>query len=211
MSGVLFILAIDFILHKIQREGASRDLGTKDIFHFILAYADDMLVLARSAGDLQALLHLFNILALKIGIKFNPAKCSNLHHSNSPPAGCRPTIFNLKGVDIPYKFDDEPTEFLEKPVSAFLPNDSATVDDLRQRGIDILSSKLTPWQRIDCLKSFYFPSLSFLMRADQLRKTDWASVDDVMRPLLKRTLGIPPHAANEYLYGDCSDGLLGIP
>lgn len=44
---------------------------------------------------------------------------------------------------------------------AFLLNDTATVDDLKQRDIKILISKLTPWQRIDCLKTFLFPSLNF--------------------------------------------------
>lgn len=49
-----------------------------------------------------------------------------------------------------------------------------------------------------------------MIRTDQLQKTDWQSIDDSIKPLLKRTLGLPPNAANEYLYGLRDDGLFGV-
>lgn len=70
-SGVLFILTIDFILRNIQKMGSCRDPSNRGIFHYILAYADDMLVLAKDVRTLQALLHQINKLAVKIGLKFN--------------------------------------------------------------------------------------------------------------------------------------------
>lgn len=45
-----------------------------------------MLLMARSADDLQALLFLINVLAMKIQLKFNPKKCVTLHYSNKAPA-----------------------------------------------------------------------------------------------------------------------------
>lgn len=125
LSGVLFILAINFILVKIQREGSVIDPGTKEMFHFILAHADDMLLIARSAKDLQALLHLINVLAVKIGLKFN-------HYSSKLPAGCPDQTFNLAGSDLPFMTDGNPTKFLGKLISTFLPQDSVMVD--RRRG-----------------------------------------------------------------------------
>lgn len=73
-SEVLFILAINYILKKIQREGSDRDPDIRVLFHYILAYADDGLSIARSAEDLQALIHFINILARKIELKFNSSK-----------------------------------------------------------------------------------------------------------------------------------------
>lgn len=163
LSGVLFILTINFILKKIQKEGSDRDPSSRGLFYRILAYSDDILLLARPAEDLQALLYLINLLARKIGLKFNTKKCSSLHYSSKPPAGCRPTIFNLAGSPISHLMDGDPTVFLGKPVGVYLPRDSATIDSIKQRGIKILTSKLTPWQRFDCLKSFFFPSLQFYM------------------------------------------------
>lgn len=52
LSGVLFIIAIDFLLRRIQREGSCRDPSSRNLFHYILSYADDMLVLAKDAAAL---------------------------------------------------------------------------------------------------------------------------------------------------------------
>lgn len=88
----------------------------RHIFHFILAYADDVLIMARSAGDLQALLHLINVAAVKLGLKFNARKCYTMHNINKPPAGCRNTIFNIADADIPALQDEKPAFFLGKPI-----------------------------------------------------------------------------------------------
>lgn len=70
---------------------------------------------------------------------------------------------------------------------------------------------LTPWQRIDCLKSFFYRSLQFLQRTDQISKTDWSMIDNTLKPLIKKTLSLPSNSTNEYLYGSRDDGLFGIP
>lgn len=184
----------------------------RSFFHFILAYADDVLLMARSAGDLQALLHLINISAVKLGLKFNPKKCYTMHYSNKPSARCHNTIFRIANGDIPALQDGEPAMFLGKPIGAFLPRYEVTIDLLKQRGLRILTSKLTPWQRIDCLKTCYFPSLQFLMHTDQLQKTAWSAIDDLLKPLLKKTLAnIPPTSPMNIYIGRGKMGLLDFP
>lgn len=49
------------------------------------------------------------------------------------------------------------------------------------------------------------------MRTDKLPKTAWEEIDDSIRPLVNRTLGLPSNAANEYLFGAREDGLFAIP
>lgn len=72
VSGVLFITTVNFILRKIQREWSDRDLDRREILHYILTYADDMPLLVKSTGDLQALLHLINVLDTKVERHLNP-------------------------------------------------------------------------------------------------------------------------------------------
>lgn len=72
-------------------------------------------------------------------------------------------------------------------------------------------SKLDPWLRIDSLKTFYYSHLLFLMCTVQFSKTDWHGIDDSVRPMIKRTLDLPPNAGNEYLFSSKEDGLFGIP
>lgn len=170
-----------------------------------------MLFIAHTAEDLQALLYQINILAIKIGLKFNPNKCTTLYYSSKPPAGCRDTIFNLAGSELSHMYNGNPTMFLGKPIGAFLPRDSVTLDRLKQRGMKILSSMLTPWQRIDCIKIFFYPPMLFLEKTDQLSKTDWSLIEDALKPLLKKTLGLPSNATNEYLHGSREDGHFGTP
>ncbi|XP_064462374.1 uncharacterized protein LOC135372848 [Ornithodoros turicata] len=70
---------------------------------------------------------------------------------------------------------------------------------------------LAPWQRLDALKTFVYPSLNFSMRCGSLGKTDWMRLDQELRPLIKRTLYIPSNAANEYIYSKSGMGGCGIP
>lgn len=136
---------------------------------------------------------------------------STMHYSSVPPAGCRNTIFSLADSDIPAVEDGSSTIFLGKPIDAFIPRDLATVEKLKQKALKIMTSKLAPWQRIDCMKTFFYPSLQFLLRTDQILKTDWTAIDDMLKPLYKKSLGLPPNAANAYLYGSHEDGLFAIP
>ncbi|KAG8175565.1 hypothetical protein JTE90_018858 [Oedothorax gibbosus] len=78
-------------------------------------------------------------------------------------------------------------------------------------GEKIAKSKLAPWQRLDALKTFFFPAFVFQMRTEQLSKGDMKVVDDFIRPLIKDTLYVDESAANEYIYGSSKMGLLGIP
>lgn len=77
-----------------------------------------------------------------------------MHYSNKPPAGCRDTIFNLSGKQIASIRDGCLAVFLGKPVGAFIPRDTVTLEFLKQRAINITTSKLGPWQRLDCMKTF---------------------------------------------------------
>lgn len=166
LSGV-FITAIDFIIRTVHKEGSCRDPSLRNLFNYILAYVDDVLLMAKDAITLQALLNLINKLAKCIGLAFNPKKCVSMHYSNKAPAGCRLTTFNIDGANIPCFRDGCSAIFLGKPVGAFIPRDTVPVENLKQTPQKILTSKLDPWQRIDCLKTFFYPSALFLMRTDQ--------------------------------------------
>lgn len=106
--------------------------------------------------------------------------------------------------------DFVPAKFVGMPIGAFLPKDTATGNQFKQRALIIMQSKLGPWQIIYCMKTSYCPSLVILMHTDQLSKTDWRCIDNSINPLLKRTLDLPPNSTNEYLYGAREAGLFGV-
>lgn len=135
-----------------------------------------------------------------------------MHYSNFATARCRETKFNINKKEIICIRDGCLAVFLDTSISAFLPRDTVTIENLKQRALKIMNSKLGPWQRIVCLKTFFYPSLLF-MRTDQLTKTDCHSIDDAIKPLIKRTLGLPPPPMKSMSIckGENDDGQFGIP
>lgn len=78
-------------------------------------------------------------------------------------------------------------------------------------GEKLLTSSLAPWQRIDAIKTFLYPSAQFALRKAALTKGEWTKLDELLRPLIKRTINVPVRASNDYLYGARKKGCLGIP
>lgn len=99
--------------------------------------------------------------------------------------GCHPTVFTIDNANIPALDDGDAAEFLGKPVGFSLVSEPNDVDALASAREKILGSFLAPWQRIDALKSFFFPSLHYAQRTFQVNKFKWKDVDDRLRPLIK--------------------------
>ncbi|GIY89579.1 putative reverse transcriptase [Caerostris extrusa] len=70
LSGLLFNLCLDPVLRAIQDNAAD---------HRVLAFADDLVLLAESQAQLQINLHLVQDLLQKISLSLNPLKCKSLH------------------------------------------------------------------------------------------------------------------------------------
>ncbi|KAE9528866.1 hypothetical protein AGLY_012441 [Aphis glycines] len=86
----------------------------------------------------------------------------------------------------------------------------STLAEIIDIGLRIARSKLAPWQRMDALKTFFYPSTVYLQRLGTFPKTDWAKVDDILRPEIKATLYVPQEASVEYLYGTTKRGCCGV-
>ncbi|XP_069176423.1 uncharacterized protein [Procambarus clarkii] len=208
ISGLLFNIAIEPIVRSIINTGLQEDPGLK---HPCLAYADDITLLSRTAEGLQNLINITSAACEELHLKLNPRKCSSMHMSGRQPRGMRNSIFTIGESQICSRRDGEETKFLGRPVGFHLLPNANAIDEFKQLGVAIMSSKLAPWQRIDALKSFVFPTTVFAMRTWQLRKGDWQELDDRLRPLIKETLYLPQRATNGYLYGKSAAGSCGIP
>ncbi|GLV46537.1 hypothetical protein CBL_20862 [Carabus blaptoides fortunei] len=110
LSGLIFNLAIDPLLHELQ--------GPDPSLTNVLAYADDVAILARSPENLIASLRTAEAFGKRVGLSFNPRKSKTLHIGHQ---GRRQTVlcsqFQIEGRHIPYldsEFDSE--EFLGAPV-----------------------------------------------------------------------------------------------
>ncbi|GIY87961.1 retrovirus-related Pol polyprotein from type-2 retrotransposable element R2DM, partial [Caerostris darwini] len=202
LSGLLFNITIDPVLREIQ--------GTCDS-HRILAFADDLCLVANSPDELQVDLNRIQLLLGKLHLLLNPGKSFSYHLHGATPVGVLNTEFFLGANRLTPLVEGEFHRFLGKPVGFNPVPDYSSMNDLGELGVKLARSKLSPWQRLDALKSFFFPCLQFPMRTAQFPKEDWARVDKVLRKDIKDTLNLPVEASNEYLYGQRRLGCCGIP
>jgi hypothetical protein len=87
ISRLLFNIAIDPIIMKIQGQGTQ---------HKILAYADDLVLIAGEQHDMQQRLNAVDKLAQKINFNITPSKSTSLHLSGGTPICTRDTTFHVK-------------------------------------------------------------------------------------------------------------------
>ncbi|XP_054720777.1 uncharacterized protein LOC129230404 [Uloborus diversus] len=202
LSGMLFNLALDPAIRRIQGDCSS---------HRILAFADDLVLLDEDPARLQASLSSLSEDLKKIGLQLSVGKSATLHFSGATPVGARATAFKLDNQPIRSLKESDFQHFLGKPVGFNLVPDFSSLNEAINIGQKICSSKLAPWQRIDAMKSFFFPSLQFAMRMGTFPKEAWTKIDQHFRKPLKDTLSLPSRASNDYLYGHRKSGCLGIP
>ena len=134
-----------------------------------------------------------------------------MHLSGKTPIGTRNTTFNLNGEAFKVLQDGEFDLFLGKPVGFHTVSSQKELARLMGIADRILEAKLAPWQRLDAMKTFFYPSLGFQMRTAQFKKSDWTKLDNYIRAKLKKTLNVSQEASNDYIYGPTKKGCIGIP
>lgn len=201
LSGLLFIMTIDPVVARLQGEAAD---------HRVLAFADDLCLIANSPVELQASIDAAHNGLDMLGLRLNAAKCASLHLSGRRPVGVRDTQFMLCGSPLHPLFEGEAATFLGAQVGFNIVPPLSTLAEYIDIGLRIARSKLAPWQRIDALKTFFYPSTVHLQRLGTFSKTDWARVDRILRPEIKATLRLPQEASGEYLCGSTRRGCCGI-
>ncbi|GFY44120.1 retrovirus-related Pol polyprotein from type-2 retrotransposable element R2DM [Trichonephila inaurata madagascariensis] len=202
LSGILFNLSIDKVLQTIQENREHRA---------ILAFADDIVLLANDAEDLQEMITATAHELSSICLRLNPQKCATLHLSGRVPTGSVQTKFRLDDAEIQALSDGDAYTYLGTPVGFFVQKHFKTANQALTILEKISTSHLAQWQKLDALKTFFFPTLSFSMRTGQLGKTDWSEVDVAARKEIKNILSLPSNASNHYIHGNRKLGGCGVP
>lgn len=148
--------------------------------------------------------------ATKIGLSVNPKKCYSLH-INEDHSTCLNTEFKINNTPAAILFNYDVSTYLGKPFGFHIAPDSNDINDYINTGKKIINSQLAPWQKLDALKTFLYPSFHYAYRINKFAKKDWDALDKALKPLIKKTLHLPQRASTEYLYGDSKSGLFGIP
>lgn len=206
-SPIAFNLAIEPMLRAAVGSGAGYELHGHR--HSVLAYADDLALVADSPIGMEILLEAVETAAREVGLRFNPAKCATQHVSGARRV--LNTRFRLQGSELQslaagnaYEHLGIPTGFQvrQTPVTAI----SKIEKDLKE----VDKSALAPWQKVETVASFILPRLDFLLRGAHVEKTPLKPIDRMVCRLAKEWLNLPQRASAEPVYLPPSMGGCGL-
>ncbi|UYV72467.1 hypothetical protein LAZ67_9003255 [Cordylochernes scorpioides] len=166
-----------------------------------LAYADDLIITAKNKEDMDTLLDALSDQATKAGLKVKPQNCATLHLLCRGRRRVLPTPFKVEGAPVPAMTKDESYLHLGVP-TGFIKSRSlnSALQDLETVVKKIDESLLTPWQKIDVIKTFMYPKLDFILRGAPIHKTKFGRI--------ARLISLAKN--NEVLYIPPSQGGAGL-
>lgn len=205
LSGLLFALTIDPAL-RLLHSGAEHPSSS------VLAFADDVVLLANSPPQLQQKITLAARVLKKLSLTINPRKVQTLHLTGRTPVGTRNTPFYLDDMLLHSISEGELFQNLGKPFSIPPLKDPSSTQEYKDSLLTISRSKLAPWQRLEAIRDFWFPSFAFALRHCYLKKIELKEVDRLLNSEVKKLLNLheqrgPPN----YIHGIRRHGCLGLP
>ena len=220
MSMTLFALIINFLLTEADK------IIDDPVLLFdkpirCLAYADDIVYIAKSFNDLNRLIQHIAKLAEQVNLIFNPSKCGyfSMNKQDETPE------LKIYNQTIPTIKDSQYYQYLGVP---FGHEKKQGLQDLLQQNISnwetIANSALHPSQKISAYKIFLHSKLQFHLRN---RVIPWTSLhtemagakthgyfkyDNKFQKILKKAILKPPtpNAGNNFPYVGTKQGGFGL-
>lgn len=207
MSPILFNLCIELIIRSIKSKASKLKSGSCDHFGTqisCLAYADDLVLIARSNDALQPLLYEAAEMANILGLSFRPDKCATLTLTSTKQRATfvDPQDYIIQGEHISALSQEESYRYLGVPIGLIQNiNDLPSVVPKLIRHINIIwDSILDPWQKMDALRTFIQPCLTYAIRAGNPLKQ---SLDEYKRTIIaamKEICCLPQRASQSYFF-----------
>ena len=134
LSAILFNLAIELIIRKCIASAAQSTRGSLRSIHHglslsILAYADDIVLLARDKRSLQHLLDAVSEAANSLNLEFRPDKCASLCLNKTAPR-VQQEEFLVQDWPIPALAKEDHYRYLGVPIG-LIPNISEIVQAIK--------------------------------------------------------------------------------
>ena len=213
LSPILFDLIIEVIIRAMDRvPKAGYRIAHSTVRS--LTYADDLCAFASSPAIMQQMLTGAQNAATWAGLTFNPRKCAILsivRGSGKRQRVDRPQP-SISGEPVPTLPWDGQYKYLGCTRGAD-PNSDLTqaANDYLSDCKVILESELTDWQKIDAIKRFARPRMTYLLQ-NMEPTISWArSIDQELKSLAKMCFKLPNRATTSYFYAQTKAGGLALP
>lgn len=190
LSPILFNLVMEFLIRPITNLAPIHGANLHGSAIGVLAYADDLALIARSEESLNALLQAVTPAAEWVGLRFKHTKCATLHISHR---AVRPTSFTIYGTPMQALKEGEPYSHLGVPTGMHVyQTPTATITRLEREATAIFSSLLAPGKNSTrCGRS---SSRSWNLATARVRKSTLTRLDKILRDGCKDVMGLPQRA-----------------
>jgi len=208
LSPVIFNYSMEPIIKAISSTKATTGFRVGGQLLAVLAYADDLVLLARSEWALQQQLDTAVEVANWCQLQFKPPKCGTL--SIEKKKVCDST-FTIQETELVALKDGEHYRHLGVP-TGFRCRQTPE-ETLERLAIDfnlLDRSLLAPWQKIDAAATFLIPRLDFILRGANVRVQPLNALDKQVKRIVKGWLNLPQRASPELVYLAPSRGGAGI-
>ena len=217
LSPIIINLSIELILRSIKKAANSDPCGPA-LHHKVplstLAYADDLVLIARQEISLQVLLNAASILANALGLIFRPDKSACLSFTNSKraPEKFPHGNFKVQNKVIP-ALTKEHYRYLGVPIGVIHNTDIIRYMnfDLSEDLMKIENSLVAPWQKLDAIRSFIQPCFTFILRAGCSLKKSLTDYRSTLVKTIKNICNLPSRASTSYIFAHKHVGGLAFP
>ena len=221
ISAILFNLTSELLIRAIA-DAATSDPTLPYYIHnhpvSVLAYADDLVLISRSKHGLQTFLDSTSTAADILNLSFRPDKCSSLslllNKRSSSIAGSRigSSIFSVQSTDIPAMAKDDSVKYLGVPFG--LLRQSSDFENITTRLVNdlelIRDSLLAPWQKLDAIRTFIQPCLTYALRASPITQASLKEYHNSLTATLRKILNLPRRTTNSYFFASKQAGGLSL-
>ncbi|CAB4016365.1 Hypothetical predicted protein [Paramuricea clavata] len=214
LSPILFNLCIEIIICAISTTG---HIGPAKHFNgeiSVFAYADDLVLIAKSKEKLQQLLDAASSSANLIGLEFRPDKCASLNmtYDKKFQYNIQLIKFCVQDKDLPVLKEHEHYRYLSVPIGIIHNVEclESLVDDLYSDLERIESSLLAPWQMLDAIRTFIQPCLTFALCTGEPRKVSVAKYRKKLVEVVRAICNLPLRTTSHIIFASSKLGSLGF-
>ena len=205
VSPILFNLTTELLIRSAKskfEENSTIPFQLHGNAVYVLAYADDLVLMSRTRSGLQSLLDNVSLAADTLNLNFRPDKCATLSLtcSEREPDCVGDTIFKVQRGAIPVLKKEELYRYLGVPIG--LLYDANDMNNIMVKLISdlekIRDSLLTPWQKLDAIRTFIQPCLTYALRTCPVTRLSLAGYRKKLIEVLRSICNLPKRATQHY-------------
>ncbi|KAK3917638.1 hypothetical protein KUF71_007117 [Frankliniella fusca] len=159
---------------------------------------------------MQEILDLVGRAASWLGMEFNARKCATLHVKTRKAR--KDTDTYIQEQPIPTFDHGDTYQHLGVPTGLYVeqtPEDTfkKMIQDLKA----VEASLLTPWQKLDAIRTFILPQAQFTLLTSNIKKSALEKIDKEIKRASKNIFNLPRRASPEVVFIPASQGGANLP